>query len=154
MPRLLDQVLGVGNADFAGRQELNGAMRLTDGGAPWSWPSRALEPGDVQPTADRVVTLLERIWRLIPSLRSMRLARVWGGLLDVTPDEIPVLDRTPVQGFFVAAGFSGHGFCLGPITGQIIRELVLDGRSSLPLEPFRLERFARPLAAAEAALHG
>lgn len=153
MPRLLDQVLGVGNADFAGRQERSGAMRITDGGAPWSWPARPLAPGDVQPPAAMVATVLQRAWQLIPALRSMRVARVWGGLLDVTPDEIPVIARTEVQGFVVAAGFSGHGFCLGPVTGHLIRDLATTGEPSLPIVAFQLNRFVtdRP---GRAALHG
>lgn len=153
MPRLLDQVLGVGNADFAGRQELNGAMRITDGGAPWSWPSRPLIPADIQPSAVMIATVLQRAWQLIPALRAMRVARVWGGLLDVTPDEIPVIARTDVRGFVIAAGFSGHGFCLGPVTGRLICDLVTTGRSSLPIAAFSLDRFvtARP---GRATLHG
>jgi len=55
----------------------------------------------------------------------------------------------------VAAGFSGHGFCLGPVTGQIIRELVIDGHASLPIEPFRNDRFVAMDRGEEAAtLHG
>jgi sarcosine oxidase, subunit beta len=153
MPRMLDQVLGVGNADFAGRQELNGAVRLTDGGAPWPWPSHPLEPGDVQPSSDRVVALLECIRQIMPDLRSMRIARVWGGLLDVTPDEIPVYERTAVDGFVVAAGFSGHGFCLGPSTGRIIFDLVTRGQSSLPIGAFGLDRFGTA-GVGRARLHG
>ncbi|MGI8690126.1 MAG: NAD(P)/FAD-dependent oxidoreductase [Thermomicrobiales bacterium] len=153
MSRLLDQVLGVGNADFAGRQELSGAMRITDGGVPWSWPARPLVLGDIQPPAATVATVLQRAWQIIPALRAMRVARVWGGLLDVTPDEIPVIERTHVAGFIVAAGFSGHGFCLGPATGRLICDLATMGESSLPIDAFRLTRFVtdRP---GRAALHG
>ena len=107
-------------------------MRLTDGGEPWSWPSRPLEPGDVQPSAEGVVRVLQRAWQLIPSLRSMRVARVWAGLLDVTPDEIPVIERTEVEGFIVAAGFSGHGFCLGPSTGRIHPPSLLCAAARVP----------------------
>jgi sarcosine oxidase subunit beta len=153
MPRMLDQVLGVGNANFAGRQELNGAMRLTDGGAPWPWPSHPLESGDVQPSSDRVIALLECIRQIMPDLRLMRIARVWGGLLDVTPDEIPVYERTAIDGFVVAAGFSGHGFCLGPSTGRIIFDLVTHGESSLPIGAFRLDRFGTA-GVGRARLHG
>ena len=83
----------------------------------------------------------------------MRVAHVWAGLLDVTPDEIPVIERTEVEGFIVAAGFSGHGFCLGPSTGRIIRDLVMRGQATLPIDEFRLNRFGAHQVG-RAQLHG
>ena len=56
------------------------------------------------------------------------------------------------KGFCNACGFSGHGFALGPITGKLIAELILTGKPSLPLDAFRLSRFAPdfdPIAAYE-----
>ncbi len=62
----------------------------------------------------------------------------------MTPDGLPVIDRPPeVDGLVIAAGFSGHGFCLGPITGQLIAELVTNQPPSCPLDPFRLTRMAK-----------
>ncbi len=84
----------------------------------------------------------------------MRIARIWGGLLDMTPDGLPVIEATPVTGFIVAAGFSGHGFCLGPVTGQMLCELATRGAASFPLEPFRLARFAGMHARVAPTLHG
>ena len=46
-----------------------------------------------------------------------------------------------VDGFIVAAGHEGDGIALSPITGKLISELVIKGKSSIPLEPFRLSRF-------------
>lgn len=63
--------------------------------------------------------------------------------MDLTPDHLPVIDRVPtVQNLTVAAGFSGHGFCLGPVTGAVVADLVLEREPGLPIHPFRLERFA------------
>ena len=53
-----------------------------------------------------------------------------------------VLQLSGIDGLTVAAGFSGHGFALSPITGQLVSELLLDGRPSLPLDAFGAERFA------------
>ena len=90
-----------------------------------------------------------------PALSRAKVARVWGGLIDLTPDELPVIERAPeVEGLIVAAGFSGHGFCLGPIPGQLIRELITNGTPSLPLHAFRRARFAGSVAATRAQLHG
>jgi sarcosine oxidase subunit beta len=161
VPPLLAQVLGVATADFAGRQQADGRFRVTGGGAPWPFGLGDLAGGNdlVQPTAQQIQTTIARGIEVLPALAEARVARVWGGLLDMTPDALPVIELVPeVAGLVVAAGFSGHGFCLGPITGQIARELVLDGRSSLPIEPFRRARFdgrgVTPDRAAAATLHG
>ena len=48
----------------------------------------------------------------------------------------------PPRGLVVAAGFSGHGFALGPIAGRLVSELIVDGAPSLDLRSFRFGRFA------------
>ena len=63
-------------------------------------------------------------------------------MIDVTPDAIPVWSGVEgLEGYYVATGFSGHGFGMGAGTGLIMSELVADGRSRIDLEPFRLARF-------------
>jgi glycine/D-amino acid oxidase-like deaminating enzyme len=68
--------------------------------------------------------------------------RAWGGIIHSTPDKIPILDSvTGFENLFIAAGFSGHGFALGPIVGKLMAELMVDGKSSLDLSAFRWGRF-------------
>lgn len=82
--------------------------------------------------------------RLMPSLKGLRVVKTWAGFWDLTPDMIPVLGEVKQpKGLFVAAGFSGHGFALGPITGRILSELIVDGRSSLPIDAFNPSRFVK-----------
>ena len=143
LPPMLGQVLGVANADFAGRQEADGRLRMTISTGDWHHPAGPLAPDEIQPPAYMVSTIIERGAYVLPAVREARINRVWGGLLDMTPDGLPVIERTPgVEGLVVAAGFSGHGFCLGPITGQLIAELVTGETPCCPLDPFRLARFA------------
>jgi len=60
----------------------------------------------------------------------------------MTPDEHPILGKTEVDGFLCACGFSGHGFMHAPMAAKLLTELILDGASTtLPIEPFNLERF-------------
>jgi sarcosine oxidase subunit beta len=156
-PSMLRQVLGVANADFAGRQEVGGRFRLTGGGSPWphSLEERGQSDDVVQPPTERVMTTLARATEVIPALLDIPIGRVWGGLIDMTPDALPVIERVPeIDGLIVAAGFSGHGFCLGPVTGQIIRELALDGCSTLPIAPFRHDRFGAAVEQEAMTLHG
>jgi hypothetical protein len=74
----------------------------------------------------------------------MTIAGRWAGLIDVTPDAVPVI--SPVQalpGFFLASGFSGHGFGIGPASGRLIADLVAGDRPIVDPAPFRFERLAR-----------
>ena len=73
----------------------------------------------------------------------------------MTPDALPVLDAVPgVAGAFVAMGFSGHGFCLGPVTGQVLAALVQGDAPGHDLAPFAIGRFQSQLRPQPATLHG
>ncbi len=157
LPPLIRQVLGTAGANFAGRQEVGGRFRLTGGGSPWPHNLDDLVDGNdaVLPPSANVIDALARGIEVLPALAEARVARVWGGLLDSTPDALPVIEQAPeVANLVIAAGFSGHGFCLGPVTGRIVRDLILDGATSFPIEPFRSDRFAGISARTEAQLHG
>jgi sarcosine oxidase subunit beta len=82
---------------------------------------------------------------LVPALEGAQIIRSWTGIDGQMPDRIPVIGpSSTTTGLFHAFGFSGHGFQLGPAVGAIMSELVLDGRTDIPLEPFRITRFAKP----------
>jgi glycine/D-amino acid oxidase-like deaminating enzyme len=66
----------------------------------------------------------------------------WAGHIDATPDALPIIGEAGPSGLVVATGFTGHGFAMGPIVGRLVAELVIDGKPSLDLRPFRLSRFA------------
>jgi sarcosine oxidase subunit beta len=157
LPPILAQVLGVAAAGFAGRQQADGRFRLTGGSIAWSTDENHSHhtAESVLPQAAQVQDTIAQATRLVPALRTARIARVWGGLIDQTPDAIPVIERSPaVDGLVIAAGFSGHGFCLGPATGQVLAELATGQSPSLPIAPFRLARFAGDVTQAAAHLHG
>ncbi len=93
-------------------------------------------------TPRQIVQHLARLDELIPALARVRILRTWAGTLAMTPDGIPVVGPVPgIQGYLLAAGFCGHGFCLGPIMGKLLSELVVDGRPSLSLDAFSPHRF-------------
>ncbi len=143
LPPLLGPVFGVANADCAGKQEAGGRLRVTTGIGPWHGRLEGWTAEDMNPTVSDVSLLGARISAILPAFREARLARVWGGLIDLTPDALPVLDApAKAPGLVIAAGFSGHGFCLGPVTGQIIADLATGRPCRYPIEPFRLDRFS------------
>jgi len=154
-PPLLEQVLGVANGDVAGRQEVSGRLRFTGTSLPWPSGEPTRDPIALLPPAGEIAALVQRTAAVFPAFATFGLEHLWGGLLDMTPDALPVIERAEqVDGLVVAAGFSGHGFCLGPVTGRILAELVTTGTSSLPIEAFRSSRFGDGHAITEALLHG
>ncbi len=66
----------------------------------------------------------------LPLLEKAGMASHWAGLYENTPDKHPIYGKTPVDGFFVVGGFSGHGFMHGPISGKLMSEIILDGAAS------------------------
>ena len=87
-----------------------------------------------------------------PAFAGMKVAQSWAGLIDVTPDAVPVISPVAaLPGFFVASGFSGHGFGIGPGAGRLMADLVCNDTPVVDPVPFRFERFrrgAKPLAQA------
>jgi glycine/D-amino acid oxidase-like deaminating enzyme len=78
-----------------------------------------------------------------PSFGDVKIERTWAGMIDATPDLLPVLGPVPeVKGLLLATGFSGHGFALGPVIGRIMAEWVVDGKPSFDLHAMRYTRFA------------
>ena len=82
--------------------------------------------------------------RAFPVFANLRVAESWAGLMDVTPDAVPVIDEVKrIPGFFIATGFSGHGFGIGPGAGRLMADLVAGDAPVVDPKPFRLDRFAR-----------
>ncbi len=71
---------------------------------------------------------LEAAIARMPCLEKASLLSHWAGLYEVTPDAHPIYGITPVDGFYIVAGFSGHGFMHGPISGKLMAECILDGK--------------------------
>lgn len=144
VPPMLKPVLGVANADMAARQQLDGRLRVTSGGGLWhgAMDDDGALPR-VNPTTASVAATIDRIAAVLPMFAEARVARIWAGLLDVTPDALPVIERAPeVDGLVIAAGFSGHGFGIAPMTALLLRDLAVGEAPRLPLDAFRRARFA------------
>ncbi len=92
---------------------------------------------------DWELTAMEKAVERMPMLaQAGRLGR-WAGLYEVTPDAHPIFGATPVEGFWVVAGFSGHGFMHGPIAGKLMAEFVLEGAArSVDVSSLDLARFS------------
>ena len=96
-----------------------------------------------RPEPENVAKKLKRISELVRAMKGLRLTRTWGGYVDMTPDFLPILGAIEnIEGFYVATGFSGHGFAVGPIVGKLMAELIIDGSTSVDITSFSPSRFA------------
>lgn len=153
---VLSPVLGVANADMAARQEGSGCFRVTSGAQN--------EGGDlvekdgkpvIRPVAQQVMDTIATVSKVLPAFAKAEIESIWAGGLDLTPDALPVIDRVPgLQNLIVAAGFSGHGFGIGPVTGPLAADLALGRNPALSLEAFRFDRFDAAETQAPLTLHG
>ncbi len=85
----------------------------------------------------------QRVNRRYPAMHRGFGRGGYGALYGITPDWHPILDRLPgVEGAYCAVGFSGHGFKMSPIVGELMAELVIDGQAkTLDIAPLRVARF-------------
>lgn len=100
---------------------------------------RVLDPEPVDWILDEAFESLKAAY---PVFQGVRIAERWAGLIDATPDAVPVI--SPVEklpGFFLATGFSGHGFGLGPGAGRLMADIVMGRNPIVDPDPFRYSRF-------------
>jgi glycine/D-amino acid oxidase-like deaminating enzyme len=90
---------------------------------------------------EAAIETLARTSQAVPALADARYRSGYAGAFDITPDWMPILDQTPVAGFWVAAGMSGHGFKLAPAVGETMAALITGGRPPVDPRAFRLDRF-------------
>ncbi|MGH2451860.1 MAG: NAD(P)/FAD-dependent oxidoreductase [Candidatus Limnocylindria bacterium] len=92
---------------------------------------------------DFLPAVVERALARVPALERAAIKTGWAGLYEDTPDKHPILGHVDgLEGFVCAAGFSGHGLMHAPATGELISELIVDGRTSLDITPLSAGRFA------------
>src|SRR2546427_8524270 len=88
--------------------------------------------------------MFEQAARRAPALAGAGIKTAWAGLYESTPDHPAILGPVPeVEGFWCAAGFSGHGFMQGPAAALSLAQLLLDHRSEVDISPFAFTRFAK-----------
>ncbi len=86
--------------------------------------------------------LADAIARRFPEIASAAVVESWAGMIETSPDVLPIISAVErIEGFFVATGFSGHGFGIGPGAGELVARMATKRASSEELAPFRLGRF-------------
>ena len=139
LPPFITPVVGSESRYLSFKQLPNGTALIGGGRLGTADPARNLTRLDLP----GLTTLAETARDLFPIMRRARVVRCWAGIEGEMPDGIPVIGPSSTEpGIYHAFGFSMHGFQLGPVIGRILAELAAEGRSSLPIAPFSISRFA------------
>ncbi len=137
------------------RRELRLRVSPSNFAAEWRTPRRwamdqpspfeAVRVLDPKPSQANLDAGRANLIRAFPGFVGMKIADSWGGMVDATPDGVPVIGPVPmVAGFYLASGFSGHGFGIGPGAGRLMADLVTGAVPIVDPAPFRFERFSSP----------
>jgi glycine/D-amino acid oxidase-like deaminating enzyme len=105
-------------------------------------PMEAMRILDPTPDPKTVRLTLKRAAELIPALGSVPMVASWAGFVDSTPDGVPVIGEVPeIPGLILAAGFSGHGFGIGPGAAHLVADIAAGQDPIVDPRPYRLSRF-------------
>ncbi|MGY2049713.1 NAD(P)/FAD-dependent oxidoreductase [Methylobacterium sp. JK268] len=106
-------------------------------------PMERLRILDPRPDPRLVAETHRRALALLPALRATTISAAWAGYIDSTPDGVPAIGEvTGLPGFVLAAGFSGHGFGIGPGAGHLVADLVTGATPLVDPRPYHPDRFA------------
>jgi sarcosine oxidase subunit beta len=86
--------------------------------------------------------LMSNMLEQFPALAEVKVLRQWAGLADMTPDFSPVMGETPVENYYIDAGWGTWGFKATPVCGKRNAELIATRKVPDIIAPFRLSRFA------------
>ncbi|MEC9415711.1 MAG: FAD-binding oxidoreductase [Pseudomonadota bacterium] len=100
--------------------------------------NRVLNP---EPNKNIIEKISNQIGKVYPELKDAEIIESWAGMVETTPDVVPIIaPLKKIPGFYLATGFSGHGFGIGPGAGKVISKMI-QNKPTIDLHPFRLERF-------------
>ena len=126
-----------------------GERFVTELRTPRRWPLDAVSPFeqvrilDPEPDTKILEQAHKNLASVFPAFADAKIVAKWAGLIDVTPDVVPVIGPIPaIPGFHLASGFSGHGFGIGPAAGRLMADIVTGDPPIIDPKPLRFERFS------------
>ena len=138
MPQFLDPVVGLAGRPLSFKQGTNGTVVIGGG-------HRGVADRNAETTKLNFAGLklsARTVVEVFPIMRDVPVVRCWSGIEGVMPDHIPVIGPSRnAPAAYHAFGFSAHGFQLGPVVGRTLSELIVDGETPMPIDPFRVDRF-------------
>lgn len=138
-PKMFPQMLGTADADFYGHQTNHGSFVF--GGAT-GMESTVLDNGTNRTSSLTAPCICRGIMKYVPKLADAKIVRTWAGYEDLSIDGIPVISKVEeVPGLLLACGFTGHGFGISPVVGQLLAQMAAGETPMLSLQEFRYDRF-------------
>ena len=133
---ILDPIVVSGSLHVYVSQSARGELVM--GGAVDPYPLHS-----TRSTLDFKESLMAHVLELFPCLGQARVMRQWAGMADMTPDFSPVMGPTPLDNYYIDAGWGTWGFKATPVAGRRMAECVATGRPPELIQPFALARFAK-----------
>ena len=100
---------------------------------------RTMDPQANMDLNNEALANLSEAW---PIFKNIKIENTWAGVIDVTPDSIPIIDTIQkIPGLYIATGFSGHGFGTSPTAGHLAADLITNRHPIIDPAPYRLNRF-------------
>lgn len=138
-PKMFAQMLGTADADFYGHQTEHGSFVF--GGAS-GYESVNKDNGKMITSSITAPCICRGIMKYIPKLADAKIVRTWAGYEDICIDGIPVISEVEeVPGILLACAFTGHGFGIAPVVGQLLSQMAVGEKTILDLHEFRYDRF-------------
>ena len=101
--------------------------------------TRVLNP-DANPAV--LKSIRKNLDEVFPQLKESKFVESWAGMVETTPDVVPVMcEDESIPGFYIATGLSGHGFGIGPGAGKALAAMLTGGEVGIDMAPFRLSSF-------------
>ena len=134
LKRFLDPIIVSGSLHVYVSQSARGELVMGGSTDPYGlYSSRS--------TLDFKEGLIAHMLELFPFLGEVKLLRQWAGMADMTPDFAPIMGKTPIEGFYLDAGWGTWGFKATPISGKTMAQTVANDKASDLIHGFRLSRF-------------
>jgi sarcosine oxidase subunit beta len=97
---------------------------------------------DIGSTHTFLDEMSKTVTELLPPIGELRVVRQWGGSYNLSPDRQPIIsDTDQLPGFYMACGFSGHGFMFAPMTGLLLSEIILNEPMTIDITELHIDRF-------------
>jgi sarcosine oxidase subunit beta len=138
-PPMFEQMLGTAEADFYGHQSKHGSFVF---GGSTGLEAYNKDNGRMISSSIGSSCICRGIMRYFPLLSDTKIVRAWTGFADESADKIPVISQVEeVPGLYVACGFTGHGFGIGPGAAYNLAEIINGETPAVDMSPFRYDRF-------------
>ncbi|MFA4639851.1 NAD(P)/FAD-dependent oxidoreductase [Pyrococcus kukulkanii] len=99
---------------------------------------------DLTPTYEFLREVSYYFTKIIPALKDLLILRTWAGYYAKTPDSNPAIGKiNELSDYYIAAGFSGHGFMMAPAVAEMVADLITKGKTDLPVDWYDPYRFKR-----------